>query len=88
MSPRKSGTNRNTTNAGSFELDELRTFLRLSVEEMETVAAAFADKLNTAGGPVVFLFPTKGWSAIDPHPGNMFSPEKIAAFLKVFREKS
>lgn len=88
MSPRKSRYKPEYHQRRKFELDELRTFLRLSVEEMETVAAAFADKLNTAGGPVVFLFPAKGWSAIDPPSGDMFSPEEDRAFLKVFKEKA
>ncbi len=71
-----------------YELDELRTFLRVSDEEMEQIARVFAEKLNQATGPVIFLFPTQGWSAVDPVSGHMCDREQDRLFLKVLRENA
>ncbi len=70
-----------------FELDELRTFLRVSDEEMQQIAEVFVEKLNQAKGPVIFLFPTKGWSAVDPPSGHMHDETQDRLFLKILREK-
>ena len=71
-----------------FDLDELRTFLRVSDEEIEQVAASFAEKLGRASGPVVFLFPTRGWSAVDPPEGHMYDEAQDRLFLSILREKA
>lgn len=84
MSPRKSRYKPEYHERRKFDLDELRTFLRVSDEEMEQVAQVYADKVNKAKGPVLFLFPTRGWSALDPPGGHMFDPEQDRLFLKVF----
>jgi uncharacterized protein (UPF0261 family) len=86
MSPRKSRYKPEYHQRKKFDMDELRTFLRLSIEEMELVARTFAEKLGAAQGPTVFLFPSKGWSAIDPPTGYMFSEEDDRAFLKTLKE--
>ena len=86
MSPRKSRYKPEYHERKKFDMDELRTFLRLSVEEMELVARAFAEKLGSSHGQTVFLFPSKGWSAIDPPNSHMFSEEEDRAFLKAFKE--
>jgi uncharacterized protein (UPF0261 family) len=70
-----------------FDLDELRTFLRVSDQEMEQIADAFAEKLNAAQGPVIFLFPTKGWSAVDPPNGHMYDKDQDGLFLRLLKER-
>ncbi len=71
-SPRKSHYKPEHYQRRKFDLDELRTFLRVSDEEMAQVADVFAKKLSDAKGPVVFLFPTMGWSAVDVSSSHMF----------------
>lgn len=86
MSPRKSRYKPEYHERKKFDMDELRTFLRLSVEEMEQVARAFAEKLGAARGPTAFLFPSKGWSAIDHPESHMFAGEDDRVFLRILRE--
>jgi uncharacterized protein (UPF0261 family) len=70
-----------------YDLDKLRTWIRLSADELKQVAAAFAEKLNRAQGPVCVMLPLKGWSSVD-YPGNAtFDPEKDRVFNAVLREK-
>jgi uncharacterized protein (UPF0261 family) len=88
MSPRKSRYKPEYYQRKKFDMDELRTFLRLSVEEMELVAEIFADKLNVACGPTVFLFPKRGWSAIDQPSSDMFEETEDRVFVDVFRAKA
>ena len=35
-----------------YDLDKFRTWIRLSPDELREVAAAFAEKLNNATGPI------------------------------------
>jgi uncharacterized protein (UPF0261 family) len=70
-----------------YDLDKLRTWIRLSPEELKQVAVAFAEKLNRAQGPVCVMLPLKGWSSVD-YPGNAtFDPEEDRVFNAVLREK-
>jgi uncharacterized protein (UPF0261 family) len=85
MSPRKSRYKPEYYQRKKYEMDELRTFLRLSVEEMKLVAEIFAKKLNVPKGPTIFLFPTRGWSAIDQPSSDMFDDKEDEVFLRVFR---
>ncbi len=75
-SPRKSHYKPEHYQRRKFDLDELRTFLRVSDEEMIQIAQAFAEKVSNARGPVIFLFPTMGWSAVDVSSSHMFDPEQ------------
>jgi uncharacterized protein (UPF0261 family) len=52
-SPRKSRYKPEHHQRRKFELDELRTFLRVSDEEMDQIARVFAEKLNQATGPAL-----------------------------------
>ena len=70
-----------------YDLDKLRTWIRLSADELKQVAAAFAEKLNRAQGPVCVMLPLKGWSSVD-YPGNAtFDPEEDRVFNAVLHEK-
>ncbi|MFA6221697.1 MAG: Tm-1-like ATP-binding domain-containing protein [Desulfomonilaceae bacterium] len=85
-SPRKSRYKPEHHERRKFELDELRTFLRVSDEEIVGVAKVFAEKLNQAKGPTIFLFPTRGWSAVDPPTGHMFDRDQDRLFLMTLKE--
>ncbi|MEW6112206.1 MAG: Tm-1-like ATP-binding domain-containing protein [Thermodesulfobacteriota bacterium] len=87
-SPRKSHYTPEHHQRRKFDLDELRTFLRVSDEEMERVATSFAEKLGRSSGPVVFLFPTRGWSAVDPPEGHMYDQAQDRLFLNILQEKA
>jgi len=84
--PRKSRYTPEHHQRKKYELDELRTFLRVSDDEMRRIAAAFAEKLGSSTGRVVFLFPTEGWSAVDPPSSHMYEPEQDRIFLDLLRE--
>jgi len=85
-SPRKSHYKPEHHERRKFELDELRTFLRVSDKEIVGVAKVFAEKLNQAKGPTIFLFPTQGWSAVDPPKGHMFDRDQDRLFLMTLKE--
>ena len=87
-SPRKSRYTPEHHQRRKFDLDELRTFLRVSDEEMEQIAEVFAEKLNNATGPVAFIFPSQGWSAVDPPNGHMYDKEQDNLFLKILKENA
>ncbi|MEW6351535.1 MAG: Tm-1-like ATP-binding domain-containing protein [Thermodesulfobacteriota bacterium] len=87
-SPRKSRYTAEHHARRKFELDELRTFLRVSDDEAQEIAAVFAEKLGASKGPVVFLFPTQGWSAVDLPGGQMCDEAQDRTFLRVFKENA
>jgi len=69
-----------------YDLDKLRSWLRISPDELKAVANAFAEKLNRALGPVRILIPLKGWSSADL-PGNpTYDPKEDRLFTEVLRE--
>lgn len=88
MSPRKSRYKPEYHERRKFDLDELRTFLRISDDEMEQVAEVFAEKLGRAAGKVIVMFPSKGWSAVDAPSSHMFDVEQDRIFLRVLKEKA
>ena len=69
ITPRKSKYTREHDLRRRYDLDRLRTWLRMSPRELKEVAALFAQKLNQARGPVAVLVPLRGWSSVDS-PGN------------------
>lgn len=87
-SPRKSRYKPEHYERRKFELDELRTFLRVSDEEIVAVAKVFAEKLNQASGPTIFLFPTSGWSAVDTPSSHMFDRDQDRLFLRTLKNLS
>ena len=70
-----------------FDLDKLRTWIRLSPEELKEVAGVFADKLNQAKGPVTVMIPLNGWSAADLPGNDTHDPEEDRIFTEVLRKK-
>jgi uncharacterized protein (UPF0261 family) len=70
-----------------FDLDKLRTWIRLSPDELAEVAGVFADKLNRAAGPVTVVIPLNGWSSADLPGNETFDPKEDLIFNQVLREK-
>jgi uncharacterized protein (UPF0261 family) len=70
-----------------FDYDALRSFLKLSKEEMITVADTMAAKLNKAKGPVKFLIPLGGWSSLDKRGTDYYEPELDRAFVDELKKK-
>ncbi|KUO78344.1 MAG: hypothetical protein APF81_18090 [Desulfosporosinus sp. BRH_c37] len=68
-----------------YDLDSLRTFLRLNSEELGSVARVMAEKLNRARGPVKFLIPMRGWASFDTEGTAIFEPEKDTIFVEEFK---
>lgn len=85
-SPRKSRYKPEHHERRKFDLDELRTFLRVSDEEMAKIAQVFSEKLNGAIGPTIFLFPRKGWSAVDTPASHMFDESQDELFLATLKK--
>jgi uncharacterized protein (UPF0261 family) len=70
-----------------YDLDKLRTWLRVSPDELRQVANIFSEKLNRATAPVRVLVPLNGWSSVDA-PGNpTYDPEEDRIFTDVLRTK-
>ena len=70
-----------------FDLDKLRTWIRLSPDELKEVAGIFAEKLNQSKGPVTVLIPTNGWSSADLPGNDTHDPTEDHLFTEVLREK-
>ncbi len=87
MSPRKSRYKPDYHQRKKFDLDKLRTFLRLNGEEIVMVADEFARKLNAATGPVKVLLPLKGWSSIDGPESPIYEPETDLLFIEQLQKQ-
>jgi uncharacterized protein (UPF0261 family) len=70
-----------------FDLDKLRTWIRLSPEELKEVAGVFAEKLNKATGPVTIMIPLNGWSSADLPGNDTHDPTEDRLFTQVLRDK-
>jgi len=70
-----------------FDLDKLRTWIRLSPDELKEVAVIFAEKINQAKGPVTVMIPQNGWSAADLPGNDTHDPAEDQLFTQVLREK-
>ena len=81
MSPPKSKYKPEYKTRKKYDIDALRTLIRLSPEEISSVAEVFAYKLNKATGPVIFLVPLHGWSSIDREGSQIYEPETDRIFL-------
>jgi uncharacterized protein (UPF0261 family) len=61
------------------------TLMRTTVEECAALGRITAEKLNAAKGPVTFVMPLRGVSAIDAPGKPFYSPEADAAYLQALR---
>ncbi|MFZ5651402.1 MAG: Tm-1-like ATP-binding domain-containing protein [Bacillota bacterium] len=87
MTPPKSKYKPDYYNRKKYDLDELRTFLRCSPEELVKVAGVFAEKLNRARGTVKFLVPLRGWSGIDDVNSVLYEPETDLIFVHELKRR-
>jgi uncharacterized protein (UPF0261 family) len=70
-----------------YDYDALRTFIRLSEEELVRVANTMADKLNKAQGPVKVLIPLGGWSSLDRRGTDFYDGKLDRAFVDELKKK-
>jgi uncharacterized protein (UPF0261 family) len=70
-----------------YDYDSVRTFIRLSKEEMIMVADTMADKLNKARGPVKVLIPLGGWSSLDRKGTGFYDAELDRAFVDELKKR-
>lgn len=87
MTPPKSKYKPEYYHRKRYDLDSLRSYLRLSPEELVMVAGAFAGKLNRARGPVKVLIPARGWSGIDGEGSILYDPETDRIFTEELRKQ-
>jgi len=87
MSPRKSKYKPDYYARKKHDYDASRTFVRLSEEEMVSVADAMAQKLNKARGPVKIVIPLGGWSSIDARDTDMFDSDIDRAFVNEIKKQ-
>ena len=68
--------------------DAMRVQARTSPEEMQTIARAVAEKLNTHENKklVKFVMPTKGFSSLSVEGGALYDPISDQAFIDEFRK--
>jgi uncharacterized protein (UPF0261 family) len=64
-----------------YDYDAVRTFVRLSHEELMKVADTMADKLNRAHGPVKVVIPLCGWSSVDKRGSIFYDGEADKVFV-------
>ena len=68
-------------------MDELRTLVRTTANELEKCAQVMAERLNESKGPFKILIPLKGWSYLDKEGGPLYDPEANAVFLEELKKK-
>ncbi len=87
MTPSKSKYKPEYHRRRKYNLDKFRTWLRLSPDELKTVARAFADKLNKSKAPAMVFIPLKGWSSVDA-PGNpTYDPDEDQVFIEALQQQ-
>ena len=68
------------------DYDALRTFIRLSDDELRMVARVFAAKLNAARGPVKVVIPLGGWSSVDRQGSDFHDYRADAVFVQELKQ--
>ncbi len=85
MTPSKSKYKPEYHERRKYDLDKLRTWIRLSPDELKLVARAFAEKLNKSTGPTLVMIPLKGWSSADAPGLPTFDPDEDRVFIEELR---
>jgi uncharacterized protein (UPF0261 family) len=62
------------------------TEVRLTLEELLTVAERMSERLNSTKGYCSFLVPLKGWNDYDAEGAPLYNPEEDALFVRKLRE--
>ncbi|HYA41781.1 MAG TPA: Tm-1-like ATP-binding domain-containing protein [Syntrophobacteraceae bacterium] len=81
MTPAKSRYTPEYHQRRKYDLDKLRTWIRLSPDELRQVARAFAEKLNKSTGPTLVMIPLKGWSSLDVPGSPTFDLNEDKVFI-------
>lgn len=69
-----------------YEWTPMVTLMRTNREENEKIGKVFAEKANTAQGPVQFLFPLRGVSVLDSEGQPFYNPELNKVLLQSLKE--
>jgi len=85
MTPAKSRYKPEYHQRRKYDLDKLRTWIRLSPDELRQVARAFAEKLNKSTGPTLVMIPLKGWSSLDVPGSPTFDLDEDRVFVDELR---
>ena len=83
----KQGHIKNLKGKPILKVDSLRSYVRYSKNQLKVASRLYAEKLNKAISPVVFLFPTQGLSSLDSKDSLLFNPEEDKIFLNELRKK-
>ena len=70
-----------------YFIDRQRVLLWLSPEEVREIAPVYAEKLNKAVGPTIFLVPMKGWMTAETEGSEFYDRNTIMGFVAALREK-
>lgn len=70
-----------------YDLDQYRTWLRMTLRELREVASVFAEKLNKSLGPVKVVIPLRGWSSVDFPGSPTYDPEEDGVFVKTLEKR-
>ncbi len=87
MTPAKSKYKPEYYQRPKYDLDKFRSWIRLTTQELEAVASAFAEKLNNAKGPTIVVIPTNGWSAADAPGNTTYNPKEDRVFNQALRRR-
>ena len=77
---------RNLANRKYYVHDLFRVQARTSADELRLIAKTVANKLNKAKGPVKFLIPLRGWSALSIEDWALHDPEADKVFTEELRK--
>ena len=86
ITPSKSKYKPEYTQRRKYDLDQFRTWLRMSPRELKAVAGVFARKLNKSTGPVKVVIPLKGWSSVDSPGKPTYDPKEDALFVQELKK--
>lgn len=70
-----------------YQYDSVRTFIRLSGEELTRVAGLMAEKLNRALAQVKVLIPLGGWSTLDRRGTDFYDEDLDRAFVRELKKR-
>ncbi len=87
ITPSKSKYTAEHKSRRKYDLDNSRTWLRMSPNELKEVSEVFAKKLNQSLGPVKVVVPLKGWSSIDSPGRPTYDPAEDTIFINELRRR-
>jgi uncharacterized protein (UPF0261 family) len=70
-----------------YFIDRQRVLLWLNTEELKDIAAIYAEKLNKATGPTVFLVPLKGWLTIETEESEFWDAKAVKGFAGALKKR-